>query len=132
MRALWLSAGFTSLVLALAGVALPLLPTVPFLLLAAFCFSRSSPRLHDWLLEHPRLGPPIRDWRASGAIGRRAKRLATWSVVAAFGLSVWMAAPAWVIAVQAVTLSGVMLFVWTRPEGPPATGGDDAAGPQGA
>ena len=129
MRALWLSGGFTSLVLALAGVALPLLPTVPFLLLAAFCFSRSSQRLHDWLVEHPRLGPPIRDWRHSGAIGRRGKRLATWSVAAAFCLSIWLKAPAWAIATQAIALAGVMIFIWTRPDG--AAEGD-AAGRQGA
>lgn len=129
MRAIWLTGGLTSLVLGLVGAVLPLLPTVPFMLLAAFCFARSSPRMHDWLTTHPRLGPPIDDWRRHRAIGRRGKRLATWSVVAAFSLSVWFGAPAWALGLQAVALSGVMLFIWTRPDGPR---NDDAAGPQGA
>lgn len=120
MRIVWLSLGFLFTGLAFVGVALPLLPTVPFLLLAAFCFARSSERFHDWLVHHPTLGPPIRDWRASGAIRRRAKWLATASIAAAFGLSVAMGLAAWVLIAQAVTLSCVMLFIWSRPEGPPA------------
>ena len=59
MRVIWLIAGSISLGLGLLGVFLPLLPTVPFVLLAAFCFARSSERLHDWMLEHPKFGPAI-------------------------------------------------------------------------
>lgn len=118
MRLVWLSAGLLSLLCGLAGVVLPLVPTVPFMLLAAFCFARSSERLHDWLVHHPRFGPAIRDWRTHRAIGRRGKKLATWSVAAAFFLSVYLAAPAWALGTQAVALSLVMLFIWTRPEGP--------------
>ena len=76
-RTLWASGGLAALSLGLAGIPLPLLPTTPFLILAAYCFSKSSQRLHDWLLEHPRFGPPIRDWREHGAIPRRAKIIAT-------------------------------------------------------
>ncbi|MEO0680722.1 MAG: YbaN family protein [Pseudomonadota bacterium] len=118
MRYVWLTFGCLSVALGLAGVVLPLLPTVPFMLLAAFCFARSSPRLHDWLVEHPRFGPAIEDWRRHGAVSRRGKRLATWSVALAFFGSVFFGAPAWVLGTQAVALSGVMLFLWTRPEGP--------------
>ena len=131
MRVLWFSGGLLSLGLGALGVLLPLLPTVPFAILAAFCFSRSSDRLHDWLVRHPAFGPAIRDWRAHGAISRRGKRAATASVTVAFGISVWMAVPAWAMATQAVALAGVMLFVWTRPEGP-APEGEDAPGPLGA
>lgn len=117
MRILWFGLGAASLALGAVGAVLPLLPTVPFLLLAAFCFARSSKRVHDWLIGHPVFGPPIRDWRESGAIGRRAKWLATASVGAAFGASVAMGVAAQWLAVQAATLGCVMLFVWTRPEG---------------
>ena len=76
MRGLWLTAGMLFLGLGLLGVLLPILPTTPFLLLAAWCFARSSPRLHGWLLGHRLFGPPIRNWEENGAISRPAKRLA--------------------------------------------------------
>ena len=117
MRAIWLVLGFVFTAIAFVGVVLPLLPTVPFLLLAAFCFARSSERFHGWLTNHPTLGPPIRDWRAHGAIRRRAKWLATVSVAAAFGISLALGLKLWVLAVQAAALVGVMVFIWTRPEG---------------
>jgi len=115
MRALWYLCGLLALGLAVVGIALPLLPTVPFLLLAAACFARSSPTLHDWLLAHPRFGPPIRDWREAGAIGPRAKRAAALSLLFVLAISVALGAPGMVIAIQSVVLAAVGLFIWTRP-----------------
>ena len=115
MRVLWLIGGLLSLLLGLVGVFLPLLPTVPFLLLTAFCFARSSDRLHDWLMTHPRLGPPIHDWRSRGAIGKRAKLAATVSVFATFGISLALGLSATILGIQAITLGAVMIFIWTRP-----------------
>ena len=60
--------GSLALVLGVIGVFVPLLPTTPFILLAAWCFLRSSPRFHAWLTTHPRFGPIIRDWHERGAI----------------------------------------------------------------
>ncbi len=114
MRPIWFTAGLLSLVLGIAGMALPLLPTTPFLILAAFLFSRSSPRFEAWLVDHRTFGPAIRDWRDNRAISTRAKKAATVAIAAAFALSVVMALPGWVLAVQAITLSGVLAFIWTR------------------
>jgi uncharacterized membrane protein YbaN (DUF454 family) len=115
MKALWVISGGTALGFGLVGILLPLLPTVPFLLLAAFCFARGSERLHDWLLDHPTLGQPIQDWQDSGSISMRAKALATLSILGAFSVSLVLGVSATVLAIQAVVLSTVMLFIWTRP-----------------
>lgn len=116
MRALWILGGGTALALGVIGIFLPLIPTVPFLLLAAFCFARSSERLHHWLLSHPTLGPPIEDWNRSGAIRRRAKWAATVSVLAALGLSLAFGVRKEIVLIQIVALLCVTIFVWTRPE----------------
>ena len=118
MRLAYALVGWLSVGLALAGSVLPLLPTVPFLLLAAACFSRASPRFHDWLLGHPRLGPPIAQWRDHRAISRRAKRLAVVSILASFGISLAVGVPYWALGLQAATLSGVTVFILTRPDTP--------------
>ena len=118
MRAVWFTLGWVSVGLGVVGIVLPLLPTVPFLLLASFCFARSSQRVHDWLLTHPRFGPPIADWRANGAIRRPVKRLAMVSILASFAIPLSLGAAAWVLAVQAGALTAVAAFILTRPDGP--------------
>ncbi len=115
MRALWLCFGLICMGLGLIGVFLPLLPTVPFMLLAAFCFARSSERLHNWLVSHPRFGPAITDWQERGAIQASAKRLATLSIILVFAISVIAALPMKIIIIQGVTLTAVLIFIWTRP-----------------
>lgn len=117
MQFIWAALGLICVALAVIGIVLPLLPTVPFLLLAAFFFARSSSRLHNWLLSHPVFGPFIDDWNNSGAIRPRAKRLATLSIGAVLGLSLLLSVPVFVIIIQIVTLSAVLTFIWTRPSG---------------
>lgn len=85
---LWL-AGSVSLVLGLVGVVLPGLPTTPFVLLAAACYARASPRLHSWLLNHRFLGPMVRDWETHRSLTRRSKTVAQVSMVLMVGLSAW-------------------------------------------
>lgn len=117
-RFAWRAAGALALLLGIIGIALPLLPTTPFLILAAFCFSRGSQRLHDWLLSHPRFGPPIRDWREHGAISRKGKALAVVAMIAAF-VGAWAFGASYqILIVQIVVLALVALFLLTRPEPP--------------
>ena len=88
-RALWLLAGWLALVTGIVGIFLPLLPTTPFVLLAAFCFSRGSERWEAWMLNHPRFGPMVRDWEAHRSLTRRSKRIAQGSMLVMVGLSAW-------------------------------------------
>lgn len=131
MRILWLIGGWTSFGLGFAGAFLPLVPTVPFMLLAAFCFARSSVRFHDWLMAHPQFGQPIADWRRHGAIGRRAKGLAMLAVLASLGVSLLIGVPGKALAIQAAALACVAVFILTRPDGPrggPGAGTGDGTG----
>ena len=117
MRLLFLLLGWLFVGLGIAGAFLPILPTTPFLLLAVACFARSSPKLEAWLIEHPRLGPPLKNWRREGAISRRAKvaavtLMATSYAVFWFGTS----PPFWRAMIVAAVMIVPAIFVVTRPE----------------
>lgn len=115
MRFLWFSLGLISLGIAVIGIVLPLVPTTPLLLLAAFCFAHSSERLYHWLLSHPHFGQVISDWRERGAIKPRAKRLATVAILAVPILSIALGIGVVIVTIQVATLAGVLIFIWTRP-----------------
>lgn len=85
---LWL-AGTVSLGLGILGVALPGLPTTPFVLLAAACYAKASPRLHGWLRAHRLFGPMVRDWEAHRSLSRRTKRFAQGSMLVMVSISAW-------------------------------------------
>ncbi|KEO54358.1 YbaN family protein [Thioclava pacifica] len=115
MRILWLILGLISFAIGVIGIFLPLVPTVPLMLLATFFFARSSERLHQWLVTHPRFGPSILDWQERRAISKRAKIAASISIAAAFTISVLIGLKPMLLAIQAITLVGVSIFIWTRP-----------------
>ena len=89
MRALLWQAGSVSLLLGLIGVVVPGLPTTPFVLLAAACYAKASPRLHAWLLNHRLTGPMLRDWEAHRSLTRRTKTVAVVSMLVMVGFSIW-------------------------------------------
>lgn len=115
-RTLWKFAGTVSLAIGLIGIVVPLLPTTPFLLLAAYCYQRGSEELHQWLLQHPRFGPLVRDWRERGAIPPRAKRNAVIALAIVWGISWLIGVAPFVLAIQAAVLAVVAAFILSRPD----------------
>ena len=115
MRRLYLAAGLFFVALGAIGAALPIMPTVPFLLLAVFCFARSNPDWERRILDHPHWGPQVRNWTERRAISRRAKvmaigAMATGAIVTWFTLGhpwVWVS-----VAILAICGS----WIWTRNE----------------
>lgn len=116
MRQIWYVLGMIALALGIVGIALPVVPTVPFLLLAAAAFARSSPRLERRIMDHPTYGPPVRAWREHGAIGRLAKIWATLAMACGVGFSLLAGMPLWVVAAQAAVCTAIAAYVVTRPE----------------
>ena len=114
-RALWAVAGLAALATGIVGAFLPLLPTTPFVLLAAWCFSRSSARLERWLVEHRQFGPMVHEWRARRAIPRRAKRLA-WAMMAVGSAWAWWVLPAAVGWLPALVCAAVAVWMGRLPD----------------
>ncbi len=115
VQRLWFGLGMMFLGCGAAGIVLPLVPTTPFLLLAAYAFARSSPSMHDWLLTHPRFGRVIDDWRREGGIEPRVKLTAVLALGATFAPTWFLDFPGWVLAVHATALAAVAAFILTRP-----------------
>lgn len=107
--------GWTAVGLATAGVFLPILPTTPFLLVAAWAFAKSSPALAERLRNHPRFGAFLRDWQERGAIPVKAKVTAIALMTASFGIVALTTRNAWVLAGVGATLSAVAVYLVSRP-----------------
>ncbi|MFM6932354.1 MAG: YbaN family protein [Novosphingobium sp.] len=114
-RPLWLTAGISAFAVGTIGILLPLLPTVPFYLLAAFCFARSNPKWEQWLLDHQVWGPPIRRWRERGAISRKAKISAV-TAMSIGGVVTWFTLgwPWAGVSLAVLVIAGS--WIWTRPD----------------
>lgn len=116
LRTVYLVLGWIMLGLGAAGAVLPLLPTTPFVLAAAWFFTRSSPRVTAWLLKQPVLGPSLGRWRLEGAISTRAKLVAVSSII--FGyvsiFSLGQFSPM-ILAILAIILLAVAIFIVSRP-----------------
>lgn len=115
-RLLWRLLAILGLVLAIIGSVLPVMPTVPFLLVAAWAAGKGWPQLEVWMLAHPTWGPHIRHWRENGAVPRKAKVLAC-TMMACSGILIWfMPVPVWVRYLVDGTLLTVAIWLCSRPE----------------
>jgi len=111
VRVALVTAGTSSLALGVIGIFVPVLPTTPFVLLAAGCYARASTRLHDRLLRSRTFGPMIREWQCHHSIRYRTKLVAIATMAVSLGIStVFFVEPAWLKA--ALALLGVTLAVW--------------------
>lgn len=114
-RHLYLVAGFVCIGLAIIGAILPVMPTTVFVIMAAYCFARSSPALERRLLDHPRFGPHILRWRRNGAVSRSGKIAATIAFAVSIALTFAFTAMPWPLVPVAAAV-GIGGWLWTRPE----------------
>jgi uncharacterized membrane protein YbaN (DUF454 family) len=113
-KALWFSGGMASVALGVLGMFLPVLPTVPFLLLATFCFAKSSPKWKDKILHHPFIGKPLREWLQYKGIRKRDKFFSLLFLWTSILISVFFVAILWVrvllLAVAAAVTVHILSF----------------------
>ncbi|MGB7802928.1 DUF454 family protein [Buttiauxella sp.] len=114
-RTILIIIGWLAVVLATLGVVLPLLPTTPFLLLAAWCFARSSPRFHHWLLYRSWFGSYIRHWQQHRALPPGAKPRALIFIVLTFSVSLYLVNILWVRLLLLLMMCALLFFMWRMP-----------------
>lgn len=110
VRALLWTAGSVALLLGVIGIVVPGLPTTPFVLLAAACYARASPRFYSWLAHNRTFGPIIREWRLHHSIPRRIKRVAIATMTLTIGVSIWQLGhlPWLQLTIAAIGLVGIV------------------------
>jgi uncharacterized membrane protein YbaN (DUF454 family) len=112
----WIVAGWIALAAAFVGVFLPVIPQVPFAILAAFFFSKGSPRLHHWLLNHKQFGPTLRDWEMDHVVRLRTKVVSTGMMLAGAGIAYYRfheEKPEWAYGILGLFALAI-LYVLTR------------------
>ncbi|EPV2499424.1 DUF454 family protein [Enterobacter cloacae] len=114
-RTILIIIGWLAVVLGTLGVVLPLLPTTPFILLAAWCFARSSPRFHHWLLYRSWFGGYLRHWQKHRAMPLGAKPRAIAVILITFAISLWLVKMMWVRILLLVILTCLLIFMWRIP-----------------
>lgn len=111
--------GWISLILGFIGAFLPILPTTPFVILAAYLFSKSSPRLHSWLTSNKYFGNAIMDWESHRVIRPKAKRMATLMIVLVMGSSIVLTNLHLGLKTMLACIAvSVLTFIWTRNSSP--------------
>jgi uncharacterized membrane protein YbaN (DUF454 family) len=113
----WFALGWVLVALGFIGALLPVMPTTIFLIGAAGCFARSSPRFETWLLDHKWFGPSLRRWRANRAIPLPAKMMAIGSMAGGYAIFVYgVRPPLWGGLVVGIAIAACALYVGTRPQ----------------
>lgn len=112
----WRSLVVLFVILGFIGAILPGMPTTVFLILAAWASSKGWPQMDDWLLNHPKYGPTLRDWRAHGTVPRKAKWLASIMMLISGIIMLFTTAPLAVKAFTNITMLIVAIWLWRRPE----------------
>lgn len=110
-----ITVGWMSVILGVLGIFLPILPTTPFILLAGWCFSRSSKRFNDWLTNHPKLGPILAMWKSGNGIPRRARNRAILAIVLSMSLSAILVGRMWATLFLLVTGTCVTIYLMRLP-----------------
>ncbi|GFE84027.1 inner membrane protein [Steroidobacter agaridevorans] len=119
VRYLLLVLAVVCLVIGVVALFVPGIPTTVFILIAGWAAARSSPRFHDWLINHRHFGPMLRDWRAHGAVSRRAKILATVMMTGSAVIFFMVSPRRWVAELLTALMALVLMWLWLRPEPPP-------------
>ena len=116
LRVIYLVIGCLMIVLGIVGAVLPIMPAVPFLLVASWCFARSSPRFHNWLHNHKVFGPPIKQWEEQGVISPFIKFLAVGGMAVGFCSFLLIAQPVlWLALITIAVLILISIYILTRP-----------------
>ncbi len=116
LRVLLFSLGVTSVVLGVIGVFLPLLPTTPFILLAAWAFLKSSKSAHDWLARQPVFGEALKNWERNRSISRKTKLISIGTIFVSIAW-IWIVVDfVWIATSVTAFLIFISAFIWTRNE----------------
>ena len=118
----YIGVGWVFTGLGIIGAFVPVMPTTPFLLVALWAFSKSSPRLQKWLLEHPRYGPTLRDWHEYGAIRSSVKVVSITAMAASVVMVYWMTDSIFAISLHFTIVTLTALFILSRPSAGPEIG----------
>ena len=117
LRGLFWLCGALALALGVIGIFLPILPTTPFVILAAACWAKASPRFHRWLHQHHYFGPMVKNWEERRAVPRKAKYLAFSMMTFSCLLLLWKKKKKWWIAATAAAFCfSVAVWMWRLPD----------------
>ncbi|MDQ2987042.1 MAG: YbaN family protein [Armatimonadota bacterium] len=116
MKPLLTICGFLAIGLGTAGLFIPVWPSTVFFIVALGCFAKSNPEAERRLLEHPKFGAALRDWREQRAISRKSKVTACIAIVLSIGISVYFTHSLWLRILLALTAVALVIYLGTRPE----------------